>query len=199
MATTKFTRESALDYLEQKKLLTKPRDQYTTAYAKRLASSYSRAESAGKTVSRKQARGKAGPEHIVPNYERGPLPKGEPRDRFSEQYRITFPETVSDLKPLKLVVDRRRRQKGLPKAKLYTLIIFGKVKYKHPKNPEGAYVDQTLAMHISQADLSDYLKNHPNMDIVEFINLFWQPMKRHDEQPDWETIYTIAMKVGNGA
>src|SRR6202051_4749143 len=97
-----FTRESALDYLQQRGLLTKAREQYTTAYAKRLASSYSKAEASGKKTTRAAARGKAGPEHIVPNYQYGPLRAGEARDRFSEPYRVTFPGTVSDLKPLKL-------------------------------------------------------------------------------------------------
>lgn len=194
MAKTSMTREEAITYLSSKGLLTKAPESYSTSYVKRLASAYSRAEQRGRSTTRTAARGKAGPEHIVPNYARGPLPEGEKRDRFSEQYRIAFPETVSDLRPLKLAVDRRRKAKGLTKAKIYTLVIFGKSRYKHPKNKEGGYTYQTLAMHISALDLAYYLKEQPDMDIVEFINLFWQPLRTEDE---WESIETIAMKVGN--
>ena len=194
MAKTSMTREEAIAYLSSRGLLTKAPESYSTPYVKRLASAYSRAEQKGRSTSRTVARGKAGPEHIVPNYARGPLPEGVPRDRFSEQYKIVFPETVSDLKPLKLSVDRRRKAKGLPKAKIYTLVIYGKTRYKHPKNPSGSYTYQTLAMHISALDLAYYIKEQPDMDIVEFINLFWQPLRTEDE---WERIETIAMKVGN--
>lgn len=191
-----FTRDSAIAYLSKRGLLTKAPGSYSTDYVKRLASQYSRAEQQGKTISRAKARGKAGPEHVVPNYARGPLPEGTPRDRFSEQYRIWFPETVSDLRSLKQAVDRRRKQKGLRPPDTYLLTIFGRVKYKHPKNnPTGAYIEQTLSMHISRLDLNDYLKNHPDMDIVEFINLFWQPLR--PEAEEWESIESISMKVGN--
>jgi hypothetical protein len=190
MAQSAFTRESALDYLASRGLLTKGREDYTTAYAKRLASSYRKAETSGKRTSRAAARGKAGPEHIVPNKN----PEAGPVDRFAEQYRIGFPETVSDLKSLKLSVDRRRRAKGLPKANPYTLTMHGKSRYKHPANQGGTYTDQTLSMHISASDMQDYLKNHPDMPILDFVNHFWQPMKQSDE---WESIISIAMKVGN--
>ncbi len=190
MAQSPFTRESALDYLQQRGLLTKARTDYSTAYAKRLASSYRKAESSGRSTTRAAARGKAGPEHIIPNKN----PENGPVDRFAEQYRIGLPETVADLKPLKLSVDRRRRAKGLPKAKVYTLTVHGRSKYKHPKNPTGDYTLQTLSMHITPLELSFYLKNHVDMPILDFVNAFWQPMKHEDE---WEDILSIAMKVGN--
>jgi len=189
MAQSPFTRDTALDFLEQRKLLTKPRGEYTTAYAKRLASSYRKAESTGKKTTRAAARGKAGPEHIIPNKN----PEVGPIDRFAEQYRIGLPETVADLKPLKLSVDRRRRAKGLPKADMYTLTMHGKSRYKHPKNGSGTYTDQTLSMHISRDDLADALKNQPDMPILDFVNQHWSPVKHEDE---WEEIISISLKVG---
>jgi len=189
------TKEQALDFLEQRGLLTKARSEYKdAAYVKRLASDYRRAEEAGKKTSRAAARGHRSTEHVIPNYQAGPLPEGVARDRFSEQYRVSFPETVSDLKTLKTSVDRRRRAKGLPKANPYVLTIYGSSRYKHPKNPTGIYTLQTLSLHVDEPKLQDYLKNHPTMPILEFVNRLWQPVKQED---DWEEIISIAMKVGN--
>jgi len=189
------TKEQALDFLEQRGLLTKARSEYKdAAYVKRIASDYRRAEEAGKKTSRAAARGHRTTEHIVPNYQAGPLPEGVARDRFSEQYRVGLPETVSDLKTLKLSVDRRRRAKGLPKADFYTLTVHGLSKYKHPKNMSGVYTEQTLSLHITTKDLTDALKNHGDMPILDFVNQKWSPVKHEDE---WEEIISIAMKVGN--
>jgi len=193
-SSPKLSREQALDYLAKRGLLTKARESYTTAYAKRLASAYGRAEKTGRTPSRTAARGKAGPEHLVPNYARGPLRENERRDRFSEQYRISLPETVSDLKPLKLSVDRRRRTLGLGQVNPYTLVVQGLTRYRSPKNPEGELILQTLVMYLSAKDFAYWLKNHGNVPIVDFINRFWSPLKQSEE---WEEIISIALKVRN--
>ena len=192
-----FTREQALDYLESRGLLTKDRDKYTTAYAKRLASSAARSQEEGKGFSRAKARGKASPEHIVPNYEFGPLKEGETRDRFSEQYRLSGPTTTSDLRSLKTVVDRRRAAKGLPKATRSLLIIHGKSKYKYAKDTdkvEGVYTEQSLALYILAPELNQSIKE--NQDIVEFVNQLWEPLANsHHQQDEWEEVYSISMRV----
>ncbi len=185
-----FTREEALTYLEQRGLLTKARESYTTAYAKRLASSYSKATSSGRSTSRKAARGKAGPTHIIPKQQLRPLQEGERRDRFSEQYITYGPEVVGDLRSLKLAVDRRRTQKGLAREIVYTMTMTGLTSYK---TISGDYAKQTFSMYISQKELSDYLKNHKEMPVVDFVNIFWQPLKPEEV---WESIEHIALNVG---
>ncbi len=194
MAQSSFTREQALDFLAQRGLLTKAREEYTTAYAKRLASTYRRGEASGKSTSRAAARGHRTTEHVIPNYQAGPLPEGVPRDRFSEQYRVNFPETVSDLKTLKTSVDRRRSAKGLPKADLYTLTIYGSSRYKHAKNTKGIYMLQTLSLHISPKAFAADLKTKADLPILDYINELWQPIKQEDE---WEEVISISLKVGN--
>jgi hypothetical protein len=189
-----FTREQALDYLQDRGLLTKARDKYSTAYAKRLASSAARAQEEGKGFSRAKARGKAGPEHIVPNYEQRTLQEGEHRDRFSEQYRLVGPTTTSDLRSLKTVVDRRRKAKGLPKATKYLLVIHGKSKYKHPKGSP-VYTEQTLALYVESKELNQAIKE--NQPIVDFVNELWSPLPNSQHQQDeWEEVYSISIKVG---
>lgn len=189
-----FTREQALDYLSSRGLLTKPRDKYTTAYAKRLASSAARSQEEGKGFSRAKARGKAGPEHLVPNHQQRTLAEGEHRDRFAEQYRLSGPKTTSDLRSLKTAVDRRRRAKGLPKATKYLFIVHGRSKYKHSRNEAGVYTEQSLALYVQSKELNQAIKE--NQPILDFVNELWTPLAgSQGQQDEWEEVYSIAMKV----
>lgn len=69
MARMKWTRESALEYLSHRKLLTKPASEYTTPYLKRLAGSARKQEQSGKEFSRAEARGKKPKEKQPPTKE----------------------------------------------------------------------------------------------------------------------------------
>ncbi len=96
----KWTRESALEYLSHRKLLTKPADSYTTPYLKRLAGSARTQEQAGQEFSRAKARGKQRkeekPQGGVLKKERRQIAPIEyyPRDRSKhqiEQWRVMRP------------------------------------------------------------------------------------------------------------
>lgn len=84
MARMRWTRQSAIEYLAERKLLTKaPEDYKDTAYLKRIASSFKRQEEKGEEPSRKKARGHQSPpiEHLERNKEKHLL----------DQYRIMRP------------------------------------------------------------------------------------------------------------
>lgn len=151
-----WTRESAIDYLAEQKLLTKSPEEYTTPYLKRLASSARKAEQQGREFTRQEARGhaRAKIEHI----------EKDPKKHHIDQYIIRSKPgqdlTIPDLKNLvKKTKDQPDRIK---------MAIRGVVYDSDPKNANKEPEVQTYSFNVRHQDVRAWLKENPKGDILQF-------------------------------
>ncbi len=156
MAKPQWTRESAISYLAERKLLTKAPSEYTTPYLKRLAGASRSAEQEGKGFKRSEARG-----HARAKVE------GQERDTKAhklEQYKIEArPGQELDLKDVKNLLNKT---KGKPDNLL--LIIRGVVETSDPNQSGGEPQEETYSTAIRHQDVKKWLKENPKGDMLQF-------------------------------
>jgi hypothetical protein len=202
MATPRIkqSREQALDYLQSKGLLTKSRSEYTTAYAKRLASQYKRADAVGKPLTRKEARGKhpgkqeprvrptrykrAAAEKVIPEGTMGPLQKHERYSTGKEKEHaiVLAPNVVKDLeRPLKYMGYPTK----VPGAE-WVLLVYGYAR-ESPTNRRKWSASKPVhyRLFVTEENLKYWLKNEPKLPILDFVNMY--------SEYGWTEILSIAV------
>lgn len=151
----KWTRESAIEYLAERHLLTKSPSEYTTPYVKRLASSAQKAEREGREFTRQEARGHARSkvEHL-----------GKEGHRL-DQYRITRPPHRDlDMKDLANLL---AKTKNLPDRLI--LVIKGVVQDSPTRRGENSQAkEQVHSFREKWSKINAYVKRNPNTDILKF-------------------------------
>jgi hypothetical protein len=152
-----FTREDAIAYLAERKLLTKTPDSYTTPYLKRLASSARKAERENREFTREEARGHA----------RARVDHLEKDGHRLDQYKIE--------KPPKRDLDMRDMANLLAKTKKRPdrLILVIKGEVEDSPTGKGQRADtsthvETYSFHEKWSKINAYVKNNPNASITEF-------------------------------
>ena len=166
MAKTSWTRDSAIEYLAERKLLTKSPDQYTTPYLKRLAGAARNAEQEGKGFTRKEARGHA--RATVRHQER------DTKAHKLEQYSIKAePGQELDIKDLKNLVNKTKGKRDD-----LLLVIRGVVESSDPNQAGKPAQQETYTTSMRHADIRKWLKDNPKGDVLQFaydaFGLVWE-------------------------
>lgn len=162
-----FSREQAIAWLQDRNLLTKAPETYTTDYLRRTQSRFEKIDAGGAIdwsnprdvkYARDLARGHP---QTIPSHH---FPKEEKKRRLNQQY---MPNAI-------MARDVGTMLRNAPPAPAYLLVITGFTEVNSPtdQRPFDPEKERSYSVHVKREELVSYTNKHPYNSMVAFANTF---------------------------